>query len=80
MNRKCEYKNIDKFAETKRNQQARYRKRTGAFMYERRPWTEVEDKAVLDMKMSDRELSKIICRSVGNIQKRRCRLKKQEKT
>lgn len=47
-----------------------------AFKYERRKWTEDEDKLVLIQRIPDRELSRIIKRSMKSISNRRWRLRK----
>ena len=70
MNRKSNYANLEKFAKTKRNQQSRYRQKTGAYKY-RNLWTAKADELVLAQTIPDRELSPIIEHSVGAIQKRR---------
>lgn len=75
MNRKKTYKDLEKYANTKRGQQKRYRERTGAFMYRRRMWTEKEIDLLLAQDMTDRELSKIIHRSIGAIQTKRAKLR-----
>ena len=46
--------------------------------YDPREWTEAEIKLVLAHAVSDRELSKILHRSVQAIQLARCRAKKSE--
>ena len=74
MNRKKDYKDLEKFKMCKRKQQERWRKRSGAFKYGRRKWTEEEDMLVLQQNKTDRELSKEIHRSIGSIYTRRSRL------
>lgn len=46
------------------------------YKYERRKWTEDEDKLVLIQRIPDRELSRIIKRSMKSISNRRWRLRK----
>ena len=78
MLRKKFYKNLSKFQATKRAQTKRWRERTGSGKYAVRRWTTYEDKLVLAHKMSDRELSEKIQRSVSSIYSRRVRLKRQK--
>lgn len=59
----------------KRAEHKRYYAQT-AFKYERRKWTEDEDKLVLIQRIPDRELSRIIKRSMKSISNRRWRLRK----
>lgn len=77
MNRKHAYKDLKKFAETKKAYQERWRKRSGAGKYGRRRWTLEEDDIVLGKETTDREISKKIHRSIGAIQIRRVFLKKK---
>lgn len=71
MLRREQYKDLDKYKKTKREQQKRYRIRTGAFKYKKRIYSREEDEMILAQDISDRELSEQIERSVGAIQKRR---------
>ena len=48
-----------------------------AFLYKARPYTEKEDELIVSKQYTDHELSDIIKRSVGAIQDRRHRLKKE---
>lgn len=68
----------NKYIKVKRGQRARYRERTGAFLYEARLWTASEDALVVGHSIPDRELSVLIKMSVGAIQGRRARLKANE--
>lgn len=68
-----------KFQQINNRWKAKYRKKTGAFMYEARSWDEFEDRLVLSHAIPDRELSKKIRRSVTAIQIRRNRLKRGNK-
>lgn len=77
MNRKHKYKNLKKFAETKKAYQARWRERSGAGKYGRRRWTQEEDDIVYEKNTTDREISKMIHRSIEAIQIRRVILKKK---
>ena len=65
----------NKFREIVRNEKTRWRMRTGSFKYPSREWEEYEDRLVLEHKVTDRELSELIQRSVLAIQIRRSRLK-----
>ena len=73
-NRKNLYNDMERFRETRNVQRKRYYSKTAG--YPPRPWTLEEDKVVLEHSITDTALSQIISRSVGAIQKRRCRLKK----
>lgn len=73
MNRKKEYKDMDKFKKTRNAQRKRYYKKTQ--LYKRKCWNIKEDILVLKHEITDTELSYMIHRSVSAIQKRRCRLK-----
>lgn len=67
--------NIEKYHELARKCKASYRKRTGSNLYAKKEWDFVEDAMVLEHSISDRELAKILERSVTSIQIRRSRLK-----
>lgn len=77
MKAKKDYKDMEKYRECKRRQSERYRKRTGAGVYEKRGYTYKEDMMILEQSVPDRELSKKLQRSVQAIQIRRCRLRKE---
>lgn len=68
------YSNIEDFSKVRRRGNKKYYKKTA--IYERRGWTEQENKLVLKQSITDTELSKILKRSVMSIQVRRTRLKK----
>lgn len=78
MKSKWEYRDMEKYKEYKRKTQRNYRKRTGAGQYPAREYTLEEDRMILERSMTDRELGIKIQRSVGAIQKRRHRLKKED--
>lgn len=64
--------------EAKRQQHKRYYSKT-AFLYPSRPWTKKEVELVMAHKITDRELSAQIRRSMKSIQNKRSRvLKKRE--
>ncbi len=77
MNRKKEYKNLDKYHETCRRQKQRYYGKTQ--LYEKHSWSCKEDEIVLERNMTDTEISSAIGRSVRAIQVRRSRLKQKAK-
>lgn len=75
-NRKERYVDMKKYRKTRNAQRKRYYKKTAN--YEKRSWTEEENKRVLDHNISDTELSSEIKRSVQSIQIQRSRLKKKK--
>lgn len=76
MLRKDAYKDINKYLATKKRQSDRYRQRGGAYLYEKRPYTQAEDEAILKHETTDLELSKQLRRSRGAIQRHRWELRK----
>ena len=72
-NRKANYRNMQRYHITRRQQIARWRKRSGK--YPKRPWTDEEIKLVLAHEITDRKLSRQIQRSVVAIQTKRFHLK-----
>lgn len=77
MKNKKDYKDIEKYREAKRRQAERYRKRTGSGLYDKRNYTYEEDMMILKQETTDRELAAKLERSVGAIQLRRYRLRKE---
>lgn len=75
--RKSDYRDLDKYYETRRQQVRRYRQRTGAGLYPPRSWTKEEDHRVLEHAIPDRRLGKEIQRSVSAISVRRAKLKQK---
>lgn len=73
-NRKNKYADMDKFQKTRYRQRKKYYEKT-ARKYDPRPWNKVDDKMVLEHKISDTELSEKLKRSVKAIQNRRYVLK-----
>lgn len=71
MLRKENYKDLDKWRSSKNRQRKRYYKKTQNANNSGRRWSSEEIKIVLEHKMSDSEISKLIGRSVGAIQSRR---------
>lgn len=76
MLRKDAYKDKNKYLATKKRQSDRYRQRGGAYLYEKRPYTQAEDEAILKHETTDLELSKQLRRSRGAIQRHRWELRK----
>jgi len=76
--RRKDYKNLDKYRETRKKQKQRYRDRTGSSLYIPKKWEEWEDELVVKHEVSDNELSLMLERSVQAIQVRRWRLVKRE--
>lgn len=79
-NRKSQYRDLEKHRTTSKMQKRRWRRRSGAFKYEKRRWTDAEIEAILRRDKSDRELSVDLQRSMGAIQKKRCLLLLQERS
>lgn len=63
-----------KYKQQRNKYKLEYYKKTA--LYKPSKWTEEKDKQVLEHKIIDRELSKLINKSVQAIQIRRCRLLK----
>lgn len=74
-NRKENYRDMQRYHITRRQQIARWRKRGGSGKYPKRPWTDEEIKLVMAHQITDRELSHLIQRSVVAIQTKRFHLK-----
>lgn len=68
--RRKEYRNLDKYRETRKKQKQRYRDRTGSGLYVPKKWEDWED-------VLDNELSVMLKRSVSAIQVHRCKLVKK---
>lgn len=69
-------KNEKKFKDNRSKYNKKYYARTRKYNYSK--WTEEMDKIVLEHKITDTEISKLISKSVMAIQVRRWRLKKYE--
>lgn len=78
MLRKKGYKDMNRYKVTKRQQQKRWRERTGSFLHGRRRWSDAEIELLLDQSISDRELSEKIERSVDAIYTMRSKLRRLE--
>jgi hypothetical protein len=76
MNRKKNYRDMEKYRKACHRQNQRYYAKTSN-LYPPKAWTAAEDAMVLDHKIPDSELSKELERSVRAIQHRRHRLKYQ---
>ena len=70
------YRDKEKCRKTRNRQRQRNYAKTA--IYPPKEWAEEDDALVLEHKMSDRELSKLIEHSVQAIQVHRSRLKKRE--
>ena len=77
MNRKSDYKNIDRWRETARKQKKKYYGRTTDSENKGQRWTTKEIEIVLAHEITDTEISKKINRSVQAIQIARCRYAKK---
>lgn len=77
--RKEQYRDMNKYYKTRREQVRRWAQRTGSGQYPRRAWTEDENRLVLDHSITDRELGVKLRRSVLSIQVHRAYLKKKQK-
>lgn len=77
MNRKENYRDMNKWRDTCRRQNRRYYRKTQAYseISNRRKWTQEEDSEILRRDISDRELALKLKRSMSAIQIRRSRLK-----
>lgn len=74
MNRKSQYKDMEKWRKACNRQRKRYYAKTA--LYPPRKWTADEESMILDSKLSDHQLSPILHRSVEAIQLKRCKLRK----
>ena len=75
VNRRKKYKTNESYLANERKWKRSYRKRTGSDRYGKREWSKEDEKLVLAHQMPDRELSKLLHRSVSAIQVRRSKLK-----
>lgn len=75
MLRKSEYKDLEKYKKTKREQEKRYYGKTQDALNSRKYWTSREIKMIMAKNMSDRELSRILGWSMKAIQVKRCKIK-----
>lgn len=75
MNRKEDYRDMEKYHKACQRQHRRYYSKT-SFLYPSHPWTAEEDALVIKREITDSKLSEKIGRSVGAIHNRRYELKK----
>lgn len=75
MNRKENYVDLDKWRQTKKKQKRRYYGKSQNAENRNQPWTNAEIQIVLDHKLTDKELSVLLGRSVNAIQVIRCKQK-----
>ena len=75
MLRKENYSNVEKWRTTKRKQKNRYYGKTENAKNGNNPWTKEEIDMVMEHKLTDRELSALLGRSMMAIQKVRSRQK-----
>lgn len=66
---------LEEYRKIRERWKQRYRKRTGSDSYIPREWDFIDDALVLKHDIPDRELAKVLNRSVTAIQTRRSRLK-----
>lgn len=76
MNRRDSYADLDKWRTTCAQQKRRYYGSTAFAKNHHQPWTTAEIEAIMAREVTDRELSRLLGRSVGAIQTMRNKLKK----
>lgn len=74
---KC-YKDKEKARRTRNKHRRQNYQKTAFAPNSGKLWSEYEDAIILEHTVTDFELAKLLKRSVGSIQNRRCRLKKKE--
>ena len=79
MNRKNDYKNIDKWRETCHKQRLKYYRKTANAKNKNKPWTDEETEIVMLHDMPDHTISEIIGRSVQAIQMQRYKVNKKRR-
>lgn len=77
MNKKDNYKDMKKWKAACKRQHYRYYNKTAFAPRGGEPFSLLEDKMIMEHLVSDRELSTMLGRSMGAIQKRRWRLKNE---
>lgn len=76
MLRKSEYRDMEKFKRTKREQQKRYYRKTQDAPNRNKRWTEEETAMIMNVRdMTDTELSRVLGRSVKSILAKRHKTK-----
>lgn len=78
MNRKNEYKDLEKWRKSCENQRKRYYAKTTDAENKNQPYTEREIELILQHDITDTQLSKMIGRSVKAIQVKRAKLNKED--
>lgn len=73
MNRKNKYKNKEKWKETCNSQRRKYYKKTAYAINHRKKWNEEEIKIIMEHKICDRDISKLLGRSMNAIQVKRAK-------
>lgn len=74
------YKDIDKWRKANNAQRKRYYQKSQNAKNSKKPWTQRDIDLVMEHKMLDSELSKLIGRSVLAIQRMRCKQKKRKES
>lgn len=77
MLRKEGYKDMEKYRKTRNAQKRRYYRKTIFSENSKKHYTSEELSMILEHKITDMELSKLLGRSVGSIQTKRRRLKQE---
>lgn len=77
MNRKNEYKDVEKWRRTCHRQRLKYYRKTAYAKNSNKRWTDDEIEIVMKREMSDDIISKKIGRSVEAIQLKRCKENKK---
>jgi hypothetical protein len=77
LNRKSEYKDINKWRKTCYRQRLKYYRKTANAENRGKRWTDEEIEMIMLHKMTDTAISKIIGRSVEAIQIKRCMVNKK---
>ena len=73
--RKENYRDMERFIETRNAQRLRYYRKTQK--YDKRPWEEEDVRLILESELTDRELSKLLERSMQSIQAKRHIVKRE---
>lgn len=79
MNRREDYKDVDKWRKTCNAQRARYYARTVDAINSKTRWQPWEDEMILKMEVPDKELSRQLGMSMKAIIVRRCKLKAKKR-
>lgn len=78
MNRKNEYKDLEKWRKSCENQRKRYYAKTTDAENKNKPYSDREIELILQHDITDTQLSKMIGRSVKAIQVKRAKLNKED--